>query len=104
MTLTIELDNIDAYQWLLKLLKKRNVNFQLVESNDVNNPIIKNRLHAKYVDNGEWAKMDDDERQDAVLLEQMIYDKEQPSEGYLPESDTKQFLADLKNGFNAPNH
>ena len=104
MTLTIELENLDAYQWLLKLLKKRNVNFQLIENNDLETQIIKERLHAKYVVTGEWATMDDEDRQDAVLLEQMLYEKEQPSEGYLPETDTQQFLTDVKKGLYAPNH
>jgi hypothetical protein len=67
-------------------------------------PIIQKRLIDKYVATGEWAKMNDEERQDASLLERMLYDAEQPSEGQLPESETTQFLSDLKKGLYAPNN
>ena len=67
-------------------------------------PIIQKRLTEKYVTTGEWEKMNDDERQDASLLEAMLWQKEQPYEGHLPESDTRQFLADLKKGLYATHH
>jgi hypothetical protein len=59
---------------------------------------IKKRLHNKYVRTQQWSKMSDDERQDAVLLEKMLYQKEQDDYEVLSEEDSLQFLKDLKNG------
>jgi hypothetical protein len=84
--------------------------FQIVESEDETiwesdiHPIIQKRLIDKYGATGEWSKMNDDERQDASLLERMLYDAEQPSEGQLPESETAQFLLDFKKGLYAPHN
>ena len=99
MTLTIELENLDAYQWLLKSLKKRNVPYQILEKDtdsDAEVSNVQNRLHDKYVVSGEWEKMDDEDRQDAVLAETMIWRKEQPNYEVFSAENTAQFLADLK--------
>ena len=40
------------------------------------NEVVRERLRLKYVTTGEWAVMDDEDRQDASLLEGMLYDKE----------------------------
>jgi hypothetical protein len=37
---------------------------------------IKERLRAKYVTSGQWANMNLDEKEDAALLETMLYDRE----------------------------
>lgn len=66
--------------------------------------IIKKRLTEKYVASGEWATMNDDERQDASLLEAMLWQQEQPYEGHIPESETRQFLEDVKKGLYATHH
>ena len=59
--------------------------------------IIQNRLINKYVSTGEWAKMTDDERQDASLLEKMLYDEEQPDYKVYSVEESDKILADLKN-------
>jgi hypothetical protein len=62
---------------------------------------IRERLRLKYVTNGEWEKMDDEERQDASLLEGMLYDKEQPDYETNSETDTKDFYKTLKKELHA---
>ena len=101
MTLTIELENLDAYQWLLKSLKKRNVPYQILEKDtdsDAEVSNVQNRLHDKYVVSGEWEKMDDEERQDASLAEMMYYVRMQPDYAVLSEEQAEDFLQQLENG------
>ena len=86
-TVVLPLDELEASNWDADL-----------------HPIIQNRLTEKYVKTGEWDKMDDDARQDACLLETMLWQREQPDEGHLPQSDTHQFLEDVKNGLYATHH
>jgi hypothetical protein len=62
---------------------------------------IRERLRLKYVTTGEWAKMDDEERQDASLLEGMLYDKDQPDYEAYSETDTKNFYKTLKKELHA---
>ena len=57
---------------------------------------IRDRLIEKYVQNGEWDCMDDDERQDAVLLEKMLWLEEQPDRKVYSVEESNQILADLK--------
>jgi hypothetical protein len=109
-SITIHFKDSTKLQKVINFIKRLQLPFQIVENEDETiwesdiHPIIQKRLIDKYVATGEWAKMNDEERQDASLLERMLYDSEQPSEGQLPESETTQFLSDLKKGLYAPNN
>jgi hypothetical protein len=111
-SLTIQFSDSSKLQKVINFIKRLQLPFQIVESGTEEetlwephiHAIIQKRLIDKYVSTGEWAKMDDEERQDASLLERMLYDAEQPSEGHLPESETSQFLSDLKKGLYATHH
>jgi hypothetical protein len=109
-SITIHFKDSTKLQKVINFIKRLQLPFQIVESEEETiwesdiHPIIQKRLIDKYGATGEWAKMNDDERQDASLLERMLYDAEQPSEGHLPESETVQFLSDLKKGLYAPHN
>jgi hypothetical protein len=109
-SLTIHFSDTSKLQKVISFIKKLQLPFQITEMQEETiwdkqiHPIIQQRLIDKYVKTGEWANMNDDERQDASLLERMLYDAEQPSEGRLPEAETLQFLSDLKKGVYATNH
>lgn len=108
-TLILQYDDTAKIQQILNLAKQLKMQFQLVDTlpirpSETDNgvwdadiyPIIQQRLIQKYVVTGEWEAMDDDERQDASLLEKMLYDKEQPNYEVYSEADTKTFLTHLK--------
>jgi hypothetical protein len=93
---------------LLKYMRREKVPFvlqpdvQTEEENDlIRTTAIRERLRVKYVINGEWLTMDDEERQDAALLEGMLYDKEQPDYEVYSEADTKAFYNTLKQQLHA---
>jgi hypothetical protein len=56
---------------------------------------IKERLRAKYVDSGEWSAMNLDEKEDAALLETMLYDREKGVDLLTPTEQTD-FLNELR--------
>ena len=104
-TLILQFDDTTKFQQILALAKQLKVPFQLGESSSAADdavwdadihPIIQSRLLKKYVETGEWDAMNDDERQDAALLERMLFDKEQPNREVYSEIETKEFLANLK--------
>jgi hypothetical protein len=108
-TLIFQYDDAAKIQQILNLANQLKMQFQLVDTlpirlSETDNgvwdadiyPIIQQRLIQKYVITGEWEAMDDDERQDASLLEKMLYDKEQPDYEVHSEADTKSFLTNLK--------
>jgi hypothetical protein len=57
---------------------------------------IRERLRLKYVTTGEWKTMDDEDRQDASLLEGMLYDRENGQIETHSEADSLQFYRQLK--------
>jgi hypothetical protein len=109
-TITIQLEDSIKLQKVLNFVKRLKLPFQITEPeletiwDSQIHSIIQQRLIEKYDKMGLWDDMDDEERQDAALLERMLYDAEQPSEGHLPESETEQFLSDLKKGIYAARH
>jgi hypothetical protein len=52
---------------------------------------IRERLRAKYVASGQWAAMNLDEKEDAALLETMLYDREKGVELLTPTEQTTFF-------------
>ena len=104
-TLILQFDDTTKFQQILTLVKQLKVPFQFGETapntegsvwDEEIHPIIQERLIKKYVETGQWATMNDDERQDASLLEKMLHDREQPDYEVYSETDTKYFLANLK--------
>ena len=104
-TLILQFDDTTKFQQILTLVKQLKVPFQFGETasntegsvwDEEIHPIVQERLIKKYVETGEWATMNDDERQDASLLEKMLFDREQPDYEVYSEADTKSFLANLK--------
>jgi hypothetical protein len=63
---------------LLNYLRRENVAFAIQDEgeNVVKTASIRERLRLKYVLTGQWAHMNDEDRQDAALLEGMLYDDE----------------------------
>ena len=66
------------------------------EDEFLENLVIRDRLVENYVKSGEWEKMDDEERQDAVLLEKMVFQEEQPDYKVYSVEESEKLLADLK--------
>jgi hypothetical protein len=56
---------------------------------------IRERLRAKYVASGQWAAMNLDEKEDAALLETMLYDRENGVE-LLTTTEQTAFLNELR--------
>jgi hypothetical protein len=75
--------------------------FKIDDDDTLRNEAIRERLRLKYVTTGEWAVMDDEDRQDASLLEGMLYDKEMGNVEMHSETDSKDFYLQLKKELNA---
>jgi hypothetical protein len=103
MTITISNIENSTVETVLSFLRRKKVAFTLSDddSEAVRTAAIRERLRLKYVINGEWAKMNDEDRQDASLLEGMLYDKEQPDYEVYSETDTKDFYNTLKKELHA---
>jgi hypothetical protein len=56
---------------------------------------IRERLRAKYAASGQWAAMNLDEKEDAALLETMLYDREKGVELLTP-TEQVAFLNELR--------
>lgn len=100
-TLILRFDDSTKFDKVLQLVKQLKVTFETTEPTTLwdteTHRVIQNRLIDKYVSTGEWAKMTDDERQDASLLEKMLYDEEQPDYKVYSVEESDKILADLKN-------
>ena len=104
MTITISSDaqsTIDRILKTLQPLRREKLVFDIktdvVEDEDaLKTAAIRERLRLKYVINGEWATMDDEDRQDAALLESMLYDDENGLVEVLDEADAKAFYHEMK--------
>ena len=101
--MTITISNIEAstVETVRAFLQRKKIPFTLNDEGAIRTAAIRERLRLKYVTNGEWVKMDDEERQDASLLEGMLYDKEQPDYEAYSETDTKDFYKTLKKELHA---
>ena len=104
MTITISSDEPSTIDRILKTLQPLrreklvfDIKTDVVEDEDaLKTAAIRERLRLKYVVNGEWARMDDEDRQDAALLESMLYDDENGLVEVLEEADAKAFYNEMK--------
>ena len=101
--MTVTIPNIEApiLETVLSFLRQKKVPFTLNDEDALRTAAIRERLRLKYVVNGEWTNMDDDDRQDAALLEGILYNKEQPDYEVYSEADTKDFYTNLKQQLHA---
>ena len=65
-------------------------------SPDTEITVVRQRLHDKYVVNGTWATMKDEDREEAAHAETMIYAKEQPDYHVYTVAETKAHRAKLR--------
>lgn len=98
MTITIN-DAAESakHEKLLQFLHQERISFSvepppLVSEEDA---AIKERLRAKYVESGKWVAMNLDEKEDAALLETMLYDREKGVE-LLTKTEQTAFLNELR--------
>lgn len=85
VTITFEADRNDSkIQQALNYLKSLGLAFRVKEettkeeAEDEETIAVRERLRLKYVVNGEWQNMEEEDREDAVLLETMLWRREQP--------------------------
>ena len=91
--------DIDVLTFIQGLLNQKKT-FR-IEPNDpevLERLVLQARMTEKYVKTGKWDNMDDDEREDAALVEMMLYAEEDPDNETYPEEMTAQILADIQNG------
>jgi hypothetical protein len=96
-SLIIEFNEQDENR-LLSFFKELKVKIKTLDETSIERAWVQNELKKKYVHSGEWAAMDDENRQDAVLAEMMLFERQSPDYGVLNERETKNFLAKIKNG------
>ena len=101
MTITLS-ENVapSTLERLLDYLKREQVPY-VVQPNGNDDDVertsaIRERLRHKYVTTGAWATMDDEDRQDASLLEGMLYDRGREDRVVYSEADTAAFYKNLK--------
>lgn len=96
-SITITYDETDE-PFLLALFERLKIEVKPIESNDSDNEkaIIHQRLHEKYVATGLWAKLNDEERKEAVHAETLHYQEEQ-GEAYQSQIDAGAFVKDMNN-------
>jgi hypothetical protein len=98
MTLTID-KNIEpsTLDSVLDYMRLKKVSFALNDDDATRTAAIKERLRLKYVLTGEWSTMSDDDRQDASLLEGMLYDDENGLVELLGDDEQTDFRTEMKN-------
>ena len=103
-TITIQFDDKIKLDKILNFIKRLKVPFHILESqsdleiqwDDNTNTIIQSRLTEKYTKTGEWDKMDDEARQDASLLERMLYLEEMKQTEPLTIEENTAFANEMK--------
>jgi hypothetical protein len=100
--MTITITDIDSpiTERVLKFLRREKVPFVLQQDEEIDDlqriEAIRERLRLKYVVNGQWATMTDDDRQDAALLEGMLYDDENDNVELLSTTEQIEFKNEMK--------
>jgi hypothetical protein len=98
MTKSITITYKEADEGLLMAFFKRlkiAINTEKKTDDDHEIEVVRKRLHDKYVVTGQWAKMNDEEREDAAHAETLIYSKEQGEE-YLTQAESDAFLKEME--------
>ena len=104
VTITFEANRNDSkIQQALNYLKSLGLAFRIKEETakeeeDDETLAIRERLRLKYVVTGEWQNMNEEDREDAVLLETMLWKREQPDYEIVSEDESEAFLKSLENG------
>lgn len=93
-SLIIEFNEQDENR-LFSLFNELKVKIKTLDETFIERSWVQNELTKKYVQTGEWASMDDENRQDAVLAEMMLFERQSPDYGVLNERETKDFLAKM---------
>ena len=100
-TITIHSDSEDSkLQLAINYLKKIGLSFSIEsEANDESmlkeRESVRQQIHHKYVSTREWYLMTDDEKQDIVLAETMIYRQQQANRSALSAQEASLFLMQL---------
>ena len=105
-TIIAQFDDATKLEKVIALFKILKVPFQFDNSAiEVNkeedaamNAFIQDRLIKKYVVTGQWDKMDDEERQDASLLEKMLLTETEADFESVTAEEADLFLSKLKQG------
>jgi hypothetical protein len=98
MTKSITITYQEADEGLLMAFFKRlkiAINTQKKTDDDHEIEVVRKRLHDKYVVTGQWAKMNDEEREDAAHAETLIYRREK-GEDYLTQAESDAFLKEME--------
>jgi hypothetical protein len=66
----------------------------ITESEEVT--VVRQRLHTKYVQNGTWHTMSDEEKEDAAHAETMMYAQEQPDHHVFSAVESKAYRKQLR--------
>ena len=85
-SITISYEEADE-SLLLALFKKLKVKTLTPPTSEIE--VVRRRLHDKYVVNGTWTTMDEEEREDAAHAETMIFAQEQPDYHVYSIAETK---------------
>ncbi len=93
-SLIIEFNEQDENR-LLSFFKELKVKIKTLDDTSVERSWVQNELTKKYVQTGESASMDDENRQDAVLAEMMLFERQSSDYGVLSERETKDFLTKI---------
>ena len=103
-TITIQFDDTTKLKKIFDFFKRLNVPYQILDPKSEPetlwephvHAIIQERLIEKYVKTGEWEEMSDENRQDASQLEKMLWQKEQADYQVYSETETKDYITQLK--------
>ena len=93
-SLIIEFNEQDENR-LLTFFKELKVKIKTLDETSVERSWVQSELTKKYVQTGEWVSMNDENRQDAVLAEMMLFERQSSDYGILNEIETKDFLAKI---------
>lgn len=85
------------FERLLEFLKREHITFSIEPSPSLSTEdlAIRERLRLKYVADGKWETMSLEEKEDAALLEAMLYDREKGIE-FLTSDEQTDFLNELR--------
>ena len=99
MTITISNpEESSKYEKLLKFLYRERIAFSFEPTPSVSEEVlaIQQRLHTKYAVSGQWANMSVDEKEDAAILEKMLYLEETGQAEPLSHEESTDFSNEMK--------